>query len=325
MYCCFHHTGLAGVREEEGMEMGRQFWIGLTVGIVISGIVGGLFGLSMLGRKAIVPPSELEAQVVAYLKALKIPEAAPPATPFELNDENLLEGGEHYNHHCAVCHDLEGDADSDLAKAFNPPTADLTSEEVQRYSDGQLKWIVDNGIRFTGMPGWKDIIDEGSQWKIVHYMRALADSEKAGQLEAGLKARGKWKVDVPSGAHHNNEAEMHSGDEHSHAGPHEHERDIEAEPAEPNEHHHDSEHEADAHNHSGLGEEKESIDVYLSEIGSDEVNVIKEVRAITGLGLSDAKVIVDAAPAVLKRNVSRQEAGRIKERLASVGASVEIR
>ena len=292
--------------------MGRQFWVGLIVGIIICGIVGGLVGISMIGKKAVVPPSELEAHIVNYLKTLKIPEAAPPATPVELSDENLLEGGERYNHHCAVCHDLEGDADSDFAEAFNPPVADITSEEVQRYSNGQLKWIVDNGIRFTGMPGWKSIIDEGTQWKIVYYMRALADSEKAEQLEAGLKARGKWKVELPAGDHHHEETGMHEDDEHSNA--------------EPEEHNHDSEHEADAHHHSKLGQESESrFDAYLSEIGPDEINVVKEVRAITSLGLSDAKAIVDAAPTVLKKDVSMQEAEQIKARFAEIGAAVEIR
>jgi mono/diheme cytochrome c family protein len=168
----------------------------------------------MVGKKAVVPPSELESAAVNYLKSLKIPEAASPAVRVEATDENLLEGGEHFNHHCAVCHDLNGAADSDFAKAFNPPVADLVSNEVQRYSDGQLKWIVNNGIRFTGMPGWTDIIDEAMQWKIVFYMRALADSEKAGQLESELEARGKWEVESSGDDHHGGESQEagHHGD-----------------------------------------------------------------------------------------------------------------
>lgn len=292
--------------------MNKQFGVGLLVGIIISGIVGGLFGLSMVGKKAVVPPSELEAHVVNYLKTLKIPEAASPAVLLENSEENLLEGGEHYNHHCAVCHDLEGDADSDFAEAFNPPVADLASEEVQRYSDGQLKWIVDNGIRFTGMPGWKNIIDETTQWKIVQYMRALADPEKAEQLEAELKAMGTWKVEAPAEDHHHEEAEMHEDDERSQA-------ELEGQP-------HDSGHEADAHHHSKLEEEKElKYNAYLEAAGPDTIKVIKEVRAITGLGLSDAKAIVDAAPTVLKENVSMQEAEQIKAGFAKIGATVEIR
>ncbi len=267
--------------------MTKQFWLGLIVGVIVCAIVGGLAGVSMVGKKAVVPPSELETAAVNYLKSLKIPEAAPPSDPAWVVEESLLEGGEHYNHHCAVCHDLEGDADSALAEAFNPPVADLTSDEVQRYSDGQLKWIVDNGIRFTGMPGWKSIIDEPTQWKIVAYMRALADPEKAGRIEAALKAMGKWKVEAPAGDHHHGEAEEHGGYSEAEA-----EQAIGA-------HHHDA---VDGHeHHSGAAEEaKTEFEVTLTDTGPDKISVIKEVRAVNGLGLRDAKAIVDAAPTTLR-------------------------
>ena len=105
--------------------------------------------------------------------------------------------------------------------------ADLTSEEVQAYSDGQLKWIVANGIRLTGMPGWEDIIDETTQWRIVYYMRALADQEKAQRFEAVLKDREKWEVAAPGGAdhHHAEEQAVESAEkqpEHVHEEPDEH-------------------------------------------------------------------------------------------------------
>jgi len=187
--------------------MNRQFWMGLITGIVVCGIVGGIAGISMVGKKAVVEPPDLEAYIINHLKNLRIPEAASPGAPIEMTEESLLGGGERYNHHCAVCHDLEGDADSEFAKSFYPPVADLTSEYVQAYSDGQLKWIVANGIRFTGMPGWKNLMDEPTQWKIVHYMRALADHEQARRLEAMLKERGQWTVGtLDAGEHH------HSGE-----------------------------------------------------------------------------------------------------------------
>jgi mono/diheme cytochrome c family protein len=202
-------------QEWRNAAMKKQFWMGLIAGIAISGIVGGLIGVSMVGKKATVAPSDWEAFVVNKLKTMKIPEAQIPADPIEMTNESLIEGGEHYNHHCAVCHDLEGDADSQLAEAFNPPVADLTSEHIQSYSDGQLKWIVDNGIRFTGMPGWDALIEDDTQWKIVYYMRALADPEKAKLFESVLRERGKWKVEPPAAGDHPHEATEH-GDVHEH-------------------------------------------------------------------------------------------------------------
>ncbi len=196
--------------------MKKQFWVGLIIGIVLSGVVGIIIGVSMVGKKAVVKPSNLEAFIIDELKNLRIPEQTPPAVPIERSEENLLTGGEHFNHHCAVCHDLEGDADSDFAKAFYPPVADLTSGDVQEYSDGQLKWIVDNGIRFTGMPGWEKIIDSTTQWKIVYYMRALANPEEAQKLEAALKEAGKWKVEAGGEEDHHHAEEEAGESSHMH-------------------------------------------------------------------------------------------------------------
>src|SRR5438552_556426 len=60
-----------------------------------------------------------------------------------------------------------------IVSKMSPPVADLESDRVQAYSDGQLKWIIDNGVRFSGMPAWKGILDDGEMWHIVRYIRHL--------------------------------------------------------------------------------------------------------------------------------------------------------
>lgn len=72
-------------------------------------------------------------------------------------------------------------------------------------------------------------------------------------------------------------------------------------------------------------EEKTEFDVVLAEIGAEKIKVIKEVRAITGLGLAEAKAAVEAAPKALKEGVSKEEAEEIKAKLEAVGAKVEIK
>lgn len=72
-------------------------------------------------------------------------------------------------------------------------------------------------------------------------------------------------------------------------------------------------------------EEKTEFNVILAEIGANKVNVIKEVRAITGLGLKDAKDLVEAAPKPVKEGVSKEDAAKIKEQLEAAGAKVEIK
>ena len=72
-------------------------------------------------------------------------------------------------------------------------------------------------------------------------------------------------------------------------------------------------------------EEKTEFDVVLKDIGSEKIKVIKVVREITGLGLKEAKDAVESAPKTLKEAVSKEEAEKIKEKLAEVGATVEIK
>ncbi len=72
-------------------------------------------------------------------------------------------------------------------------------------------------------------------------------------------------------------------------------------------------------------EEKTEFDVILAEIGANKIGVIKEVRAITSLGLKDAKDLVEAAPKAVKEGVSKEEATKLKEQLEKAGAKVEIK
>ncbi len=72
-------------------------------------------------------------------------------------------------------------------------------------------------------------------------------------------------------------------------------------------------------------EEKTEFDVILADFGANKINVIKEVRAITGLGLKDAKDLVEAAPKAVKQAVSKDEAAKLKEQLEKAGAKVEVK
>ena len=72
-------------------------------------------------------------------------------------------------------------------------------------------------------------------------------------------------------------------------------------------------------------EEKTEFDVILAEIGSQKIKVIKEVRAVTGLGLKEAKELVEGAPKPIKEGVPKEEAEKIKEQIEAVGAKVEIK
>ncbi len=72
-------------------------------------------------------------------------------------------------------------------------------------------------------------------------------------------------------------------------------------------------------------EEKDEFDVVLTEVGAQKINVIKEVRALTGLGLKEAKDLVESAPKAVKEGVAKAEAEEVKKKLEDAGAKVELK
>jgi len=76
---------------------------------------------------------------------------------------------------------------------------------------------------------------------------------------------------------------------------------------------------------AGAPEEKTEFDAVLTEVGANKILVIKAVRELTGLGLKEAKDLVDAAPKAVKEGVTKEEADQVKEKLAEAGATVEIK
>jgi len=94
--------------------------------------------------------------------------------PFALDEAAAKDGGEHFGHHCEICHGLDGhNTGVPFAAKMDPPVIDLGDKDVQGYTDGQLHWIVMNGVSPSGMPGWKGILDDDEAWKVVAFIRHL--------------------------------------------------------------------------------------------------------------------------------------------------------
>jgi mono/diheme cytochrome c family protein len=94
--------------------------------------------------------------------------------PLPANSQNILEGKQNFSHYCYVCHGLDGQATGvPFADAMSPPLPSLASEPVQSYSDGQLFWVIKNGLWPTGMPRANGILNDDEIWSIVTYVRHL--------------------------------------------------------------------------------------------------------------------------------------------------------
>jgi mono/diheme cytochrome c family protein len=102
--------------------------------------------------------------------------------PLPATQENIHAGRETFSSYCMVCHGLDGqNTGVPFADRMSPPVPELSSPAVQAYSDGQLKWIIDNGIFPSGMPASKGILRDEEIWAIVDYIRHLPPKGSLGQ------------------------------------------------------------------------------------------------------------------------------------------------
>jgi mono/diheme cytochrome c family protein len=92
---------------------------------------------------------------------------------------SIERGGSHYGLDCSVCHADDGRSQRPLGQWMYPRASDLTNKRVQSYSDQELFWIIQNGIRYTGMPAFGDVESPDRVWDLVNYVRTLpGDSQK---------------------------------------------------------------------------------------------------------------------------------------------------
>lgn len=146
-------------------------------------------------------PGRLEEALATELKKTSIG-GKDWKNPAPDDSQTVKTGAEHFQHHCAVCHGLDGQSTGvPFAEKMSPPVANLKTKDVQDYTDGQLKWIIENGLRFTGMPAWKGILEEEEMWSIVRYLRHLPE---------------KGSLGIPAVYREAEEKHKHSGHEHSH-------------------------------------------------------------------------------------------------------------
>ena len=136
------------------------------------------------------PPGPVETAVVNEAKEVTIG-GEDWTNPTADTPETQQKGAEHFRHHCQVCHGLDGqNTGVPFADHTSPQVANLASKEVQDYKDGQLKWIIENGIRFSGMPSWKHALKDEEMWAIVRYIRNLPPKGSLGVPEVYKKTEG---------------------------------------------------------------------------------------------------------------------------------------
>jgi cytochrome c553 len=127
-------------------------------------------------------PGSLEASFVQGVKRNVTVRGKYESNPLPANEENIHAGRANFSNYCMVCHGLDGqNTGVPFAQRMSPPVADLNSKAVQAYTDGQLKWIIDNGIYPSGMPASKGMLNDDEIWQIVDYIRHLPAKGSLGE------------------------------------------------------------------------------------------------------------------------------------------------
>ncbi len=128
------------------------------------------------GFSAKEEPNEMEVLIARQLRHLAIPiENRRLRNPLPLTKELLSEARAHFADHCASCHANDGSGQTTLGKNVYPKAPDMRKPDTQTMSDGELFFIIQNGIRFTAMPGWGtgDPTKDSDSWELVHFIRHL--------------------------------------------------------------------------------------------------------------------------------------------------------
>jgi mono/diheme cytochrome c family protein len=122
-------------------------------------------------------PSKVETTLANMAKDVVIPiEAENKTNPLLASEDSVSEGKKLYLQSCAICHGTDGHGHTELGRGMYPPAMDLTSPHVQHWSDAELFWIIQNGVRLTGMPSWNATIGEDGTWKLVTFVRRLPET-----------------------------------------------------------------------------------------------------------------------------------------------------
>lgn len=159
--------------------------LGAAVAIAASVLHGGL--------SARATPTRLEAVLARNARHLAIPsEARLAQNPVLDSPEAQRDARLHFADHCAICHGNDGSGDTAIGNGLYPKPPDLRLASTQELSDGELFWIIENGVRFTGMPAFGGSEDHGGSgnhddtqdsWKLVHFIRHVPHLTAAERME----------------------------------------------------------------------------------------------------------------------------------------------
>ena len=157
----------------------RRLWIAAGIVVVFAGMA--IFAFLHVPLAAVEEPGKFETWAATRAKhqlVKRVSRSGIPSRPTDLQS-SLVEGDKVFGVDCAACHGMDGRRPTDAGRWMYPRAADLTSKDVQSYSDRELFWIIKNGIRLSGMPAFGKVESDEHIWDLVLYLRTLPGAAKA--------------------------------------------------------------------------------------------------------------------------------------------------
>jgi predicted CXXCH cytochrome family protein len=166
--------------------MGMKRWKKILLVLVALGVLAAVYGAVLIRRgfSTMDEPSALEKLVARTVRNLAIPASARHENnPLKASPEILNEARDSFIDRCATCHGNDGSGQTQVGWNLYPKPPDLRAPQTQNLTDGQIRYIIKNGVRLTGMPAWSHPHEEqdNDSWKLVLFIRDLR------QLSAGEK------------------------------------------------------------------------------------------------------------------------------------------
>src|SRR6266851_200279 len=153
--------------------------LGLVVAVAASLLHDGLSSRAT--------PTRFEIMIARNARHLAIPSNARlTQNPLLASGEDLRDARLHFADHCAICHGNDGGGKTIMGDGLYPKPPDLRLPATQNLTDGELFWIIENGVRFTGMPAFSNGGEHGGtldNWKLVHFIRHLPHLSAAERIE----------------------------------------------------------------------------------------------------------------------------------------------
>ena len=154
----------------------KWFLMGAGATCVVALGLGWTLIVNAGGFSARATPSEMESWFARSVRSMSVSsEARSRKNPIADSPDVQSAARAHWADHCAGCHANDGSGDTAMGKRTYPPAPDMRLVATQNLTDGELFYIIENGVRFSAMPGWGNGTghDQQDSWKLVHFIRHL--------------------------------------------------------------------------------------------------------------------------------------------------------